>query len=61
METQIKIPNNLFEINIGTVVNAEWTKFLKKVEVLGSGNFGTVYLTEDISNGKQYVVKEVFT
>jgi len=34
---------------------------LKEIKVLGSGNFGIVRLAEDLSNGKQYVVKEVFT
>jgi len=32
---------------------------LTKIKPLGSGNFGVVYLAEDPSNGKQYVVKEV--
>ena len=34
---------------------------MKKIEPLGSGNFGTVYLAEDPSDGKKYVVKEVMT
>ena len=61
MERYQKTPNTLFEINLGTLVQEKWTTFLKEIKVLGSGNFGVVYLAEDPSNGKQYVVKEVFT
>ena len=31
---------------------------MKKIRPLGKGKFGTVYLAEDPSNGKNYVVKE---
>ncbi len=61
MESNLNAPNNLFQIVLGSTVHAEWTTFLKKIRVLGSGAFATVYLAEDPSNGKQYVVKEVFT
>ena len=61
MESNLNAPKTLFQIVLGSTVHAEWTTFLKKIRVLGSGAFGTVYLAEDLSNGKQYVVKEVFT
>jgi hypothetical protein len=61
MESFQKAPKTIFEINIGTKVNAEWTTFLNKIRQLGQGVFGSVYLAEDPSNGKQYVVKECFT
>ena len=61
MESNLNAPKNLFQIVLGSTVHAEWTTFLKKIRVLGSGAFATVYLAEDPSNGKQYVVKEVFT
>ena len=34
---------------------------MKEIRPLGSGAFGTVYLAEDPSNSKQYVVKECLT
>jgi len=34
---------------------------LKEIEPLGSGNYGTVYLTEDTFDGKKYVAKVVTT
>ena len=34
---------------------------MKEIRPLGSGAFGTVYLAEDPSNEKQYVVKECIT
>ena len=61
MESYQNAPQTLFQIVLGSTVHAEWTTFLKKIRVLGSGAFGTVYLAEDPSNRKQYVVKEVFT
>jgi serine/threonine protein kinase len=61
MESSLKASYSLFQIVLGSTVHVEWTTFLKKIRVLGSGTFGTVYLAEDPSNEKQYVVKEVFT
>ncbi len=61
MESYQNAPKTLFQIVLGSTVHAEWTTFLKKIRVLGSGAFGTVYLVEDPSNWKKYVVKEVFT
>ena len=61
MESYLNAPKTLFQIVLGSTVHAEWTTFLKKIRVLGSGAFAIVYLAEDPSSGKQYVVKEVFT
>ena len=47
MESNQEAPQKLFEIDLGSLVQEEWTKFLKKIEPLGSGNFGSVYLAED--------------
>ena len=52
MESYQKPPETLFGIVLGTVVHADWTTFLKKIRVLGSGAFGVVHLAEDPSNGK---------
>jgi len=60
MESNKNTPETLSQIELGTLVHAEWTSFLKKIRPLGSGAFGTVYLAEDPSDGKQYAVKEVF-
>ena len=61
MENQDTVPKTLSEIVPGTLVHTEWTTFLKKIRPLGSGGFSSVYLAEDPSNGKQYVVKECIT
>jgi serine/threonine protein kinase len=34
---------------------------LEEIKPLGQGAFGSVYLAEDPSDGKKYVVKEVMT
>ena len=47
MEKQDIAPKTLLEINAGTLVLEKWTTFLKEIRVLGSGNFGVVYLAED--------------
>ena len=49
MEKSDSVPNTLVGINIGTVVQTEWTTFLKKIKPLGQGSFGTVHLAEDPS------------
>ena len=61
MEKLDTAPRTLIEINLGALIEAKWTTFLKEIKVLDSDNFGTVYLAEDLANGKLYVVKEVFT
>ena len=61
MEKLDTVPRTLIEINLGVLIEAKWTTFLKEIKVLGSGNFGTVYLAKDLTSGKLYVVKEVFT
>ena len=61
MKSFQKVPNTIFEIDFGYQVPAKWTSYLKEIEPLGSGNFGIVYLAEDLSDGKKYVVKEVMT
>ena len=61
MEKSDSVPNTLVGINIGTVVQTEWTTFLKKIKLLDQGSLGTVYLAEDSSTGKQYIVKECMT
>ncbi len=52
MESYVKAPKTLFQIVLGSTVHVDWTTLLKKIRVLGSGAFGTVYLAEDPSNGK---------
>lgn len=49
--------DKLFQIKLNNV--HEWSTYLKKKAVLGSGSFGTVFLVESLFNKKEYVLKEI--
>ena len=52
MENKDTFQKKLAEIKLGTLVHDDWTKYLNKIKILGSGNFGVVHLAEDPSNDK---------